>query len=86
MRIANNDAPKLARSTLIHVNAGETVSGYVVGVSSATTQGWAQAAYETKLEQAFGSSLLHVAVKLSARICFGGLVCALTSERPRSRS
>jgi hypothetical protein len=34
--IANNDAPNLARSTLIHVNAGETVNGYVVGVLSAS--------------------------------------------------
>jgi hypothetical protein len=36
MRIANNDAPKLARSTLIHVNAGETANGYFVDASSAT--------------------------------------------------
>ena len=36
MGIANNDAPKVARSTLMHVNAGGTVSGYVVGVSSAS--------------------------------------------------
>jgi hypothetical protein len=56
MRIANNDAPKLARSTLIHVNAGETVSGYVGGVSSVTAQAWWRAAYETKLEQASPSS------------------------------
>jgi len=58
MRIANNDAPKLARSTLIHVNAGETVSGYVGGVSSATAQAWWRAAYETKLEQAFVAARL----------------------------
>jgi len=73
MRIANNDAPKLARSTLIHVNAGETVSGYVVGVSSATAQGWAQAAYETKVEQSSEASCCQADVNLSLLMCFGGL-------------